>query len=194
MNRKRKNMWIIIATLVIIVGTITLAYAALSATLNVGFGDITQTSLTWNVGFQGSTASAITSGTSATGNTCGEASITPNTVSVATTTLSKPGDKCTYELNIKNSGDIAATLSSITPTRPSGATCSTSTGTTMECGNITYKLTSDSTGTTEVPTSTTLAAGATNKVYLVASYTGTELSSSAATQSGAKFTLNYIQA
>jgi len=96
-------------------------------------------------------------------------------------------------LNIKNSGGIAAKLSAITPTKPGSTTCATASGGNMVCGNITYKLTTDSAGST-VLTSQTLAAGAALPVYLVVSYTGTTLNSTAVTQSNATFSLAFAQA
>lgn len=190
-NRKVLNIALCIVS-VLIIG-IVVAYAALSATLNISFSGITQNALTWNVGFTGTSAAGAAAGTSATGRSCGNATITASTVSVAATTLSKPGDKCTYTLTIKNSGSIAARLSSITPTKPTSTTCATASGATMVCGNITYKLTSDSGGATAINANTTLNAGASLTVYLVASYTGAGLNSSAVTQSGAKFVLSYAQ-
>ena len=187
-----------IALIAVILGVvgITVAYAALSTSLNVTVSKVTQNALTWNVGFTGTSASASVAGTSSTGRTCGTASITASTVTVADTTLSKPDDSCTYTLTIKNSGTIPAKLTSITPTKPTGTsvTCGTASGATMVCGNITYKLTSDAAGTTALPTNTTLNSNATQTVYLVVKYTGTTLNSSEVTQSNAKFALKYDQA
>lgn len=194
MNRKRKDMYVLILVLAAVIGTITLAYAALSATLNVGFGNITQDALSWSVGFQGTTATATTGGTSSTGRSCGTASVSSSTVTVGNTTLSKPGDSCTYALTIKNSGTIAATLSSITPKSPTSTTCSTLTGGTMVCGNLTYKLTTDSAGSSVLTNNRSLAVNATLPVYLVVSYSANSLASSSSTQSGAAFTLSYTQA
>jgi len=179
--------------MVVLILGIIVAYAALSTTLNLKFTGVTQNALTWDVGFTGTSASGTAAGTSATGRTCGAATITATSVSVAATTLSKPGDKCTYALNIKNSGGLAAKLSAITPTKPGSTTCATASGGNMVCGNITYKLTTDSAGST-VLTSQTLAAGAALPVYLVVSYTGTTLNSTAVTQSNATFSLAFAQA
>ena len=113
---------------------------------------------------------------------------------MADTTLSKPGDKCTWTLTIKNSGTVAANLGSITPTAPSSVSC-TNSGASMVCGNITYKLTTNSGGSTLLTTSAgNLTAGSSLTVYLVAEYTGTTVNSSAVTQTGGKFTLVYNQA
>ena len=63
----------------------------------------------------------------------------------------------------------------------------------MVCGNITYTLASNTTGTV-LSTGSTLAANGTLKVYLIAKYTGTTLNSSAVTQTGAQFSILYNQA
>ena len=178
----------------ILVLGVGVAYAALSTTLTVTFGKVTQNAITWNVGFQGSSATGSSSGTSTTGLSCGSATITASAVTVADTTLSKPGDKCTWTLTIKNSGTVAANLGSITPTAPSSVSC-TNSGASMVCGNITYKLTTNSGGSTLLTTSAgNLTAGSSLTVYLVAEYTGTTLNSSPVTQTGGKFTLVYNQA
>ena len=190
MNRS-SLLTIIVALIVVLVG-ITVAYAALSATLTVTTNKITQSALTWSVGFTGTSATATAGGTSGTERSCGTATITASSVTVADTKLSKPDDSCTYKLTIKNSGTIPAKLGTITPTDPSGLTC-TKSGASMVCGNITYKLTTNAAGTTLLTTGGSLAANGTLDVYLVAIYTGTTVNSSAVVQTGAKFSLLYNQ-
>lgn len=192
--KNRKALTIAFAIAMVSVLGIVVAYATLSTTLNISFSSVSQEALSWNVGFQGTSATATAYGTSSTGRECGNATITSNSVSVGSTKLSKPGDKCTYTLTIKNSGGIAAKLSSITPTASSSTTCSTLSGPTMVCGKITYKLTSDSGGNNAIASNTTLEKGASTTVYLVASYTDSGLNSTTVTQSGGKFVLNYAQA
>ena len=194
MKKKENLLPLIIVAGVLVVG-IGIAYAALSTTLTITFGNVTQTALNWNVGFQGTTISGTPGGTSSTGRSCGTATVAQDTLSVtvADTTLSKPNDSCTYTLTVKNSGNIPAKLDNITPTAPSGITCGTISGGNMVCGNITYKLASNSDGSTILPTNTTLAASETQTVYLVVKYTGTTTNSSSVTHTGATFTLNYIQ-
>ena len=192
--KNRTTLLTIIATLVVVIVGITIAYAALSTTLNITTNKITQSALTWNVGFTGSSATGTAGGTASTaGRSCGTATISSSTVTVADTTLSKPDDSCTYTLTVKNNGTIPAKLTTITPTAPSGVTCNPISGPSMVCGNITYKLTSDAAGTTALPTNTSLAANATQTIYLVAKYTGTTVNSSAVVQSGASFSLVYAQ-
>ncbi len=194
--KSTKNLKIVLGAVIIGILTITIAYAALSATLNVSVSEVTQQGgLSWKVAFTGSSASATVGGTSDTGRSCGNATISETSVSVGSIELSKPGDSCRYTLTVKNSGNIGAKLSSITPTKPTGTnvTCATATGGTMVCGNITYKLTTDTGGSSPYAANATLAGGASQTLYLHVIYTGTGLNSSEVTQSNAKFTLVYGQ-
>lgn len=191
-NQDLKFLLLVVAILLVGVG---IAYAVLSATLTITFGTVTQNALSWDVHFQGTEATATAAGTSDTGRSCGIATITPTAVTIANTTLSKPGDKCTYELTVENGGTVSAILSAITPTAPGSVTCGTASGGNLVCGNITYKLTSDAAGSTLLTTGGTLASGTTQKVYLVAMYNNeTQVQATSITQSGAKFTLTYNQA
>lgn len=198
-DRMHNLKFLLLLSAILVVGVVV-AYAALSTTLTITFGNVTQNALTWNVAFTTGTVTGTPSGTSGTGRTCGDATVTANSVSVAATTLSKPDDKCTYALVIKNTGGIAATLSSLKPTAPSGTTCATtqnassSVGAKLVCGNLTYEITTDAAGATPLKTGGTLAASTgTQNAYLVVKYTGTSLNSSATTQTGAKFTFVYGQ-
>lgn len=193
-KRRSKSLRFMLLIAAIFVVGVGVAYAALSATLNITFGNVTQSAITWSVGFTGSSATGTAAGTSATGRSCGNATITSSAVTLADTTLSKPGDKCTYTLTIKNSGTIGATLNTITPSAPSGISCATATGGNLVCGNITYKLTSDSAGSNILTTGNTIAASGTQTVYLVVMYNASGVQSSEITQSGAKFTLTFAQA
>jgi hypothetical protein len=198
MENERKRLYIIMCTLAVAVVGLSIAYAALSTQLTITMSTVQNdaSGTTWNVGFNPGTITATVGGTNSTvGRSCGTATATASSVTVANTTLSKPDDSCTYQLQIKNTGSIAATLASITQTAPTSTSCSTTTGPTMTCGNITYKLTTDAAGSTALTTGGTLAATTgTLTVYLSVKYTGTTLSSSAITQAGGTFTLTYNQA
>ena len=191
-NNNLKFLLLVAAVLVVGIG---IAYAALNTTLNITFNKVTQNAITWNVAFEGSTATGTPSGTSATGRVCGDASITASSVTIADSSVSKPGDKCTYELSIRNSGTVDAILNSITPTAPTSTSCSVATSGNLVCGNITYKLTTDAAGTTLFTSGGTLAAGTADTIYLVVAYNPTdEVQGTAIVQEGAKFTLAYTQA
>lgn len=202
----KKKYSIFLGAAVMSIFAIVIAYAALSATLTITTNKITQNALTWNVGFATGTVNATAVGTSATGRTCGAATATANSITIADTTLSKPEDACIWKFTIKNTGGIAAKLNSIVPTEPTSITCtktnaSASAGAQMVCGNLTYSINSaaSNSGTTitktPLKTGGTLAAtSGTLDVYLVVQYTGTSLNSSAVTHSGGKFTFTYAQA
>ena len=194
MKEAKKRQMVIIALVIVLVG-MGIAYAAMSATLNITVNKITEQAIgPWDVHLDttGSPLSATVGGTSATGRSCGTATVTATSVTLADTTLSKPDDSCRYTLSIVNGGGMPAKLSSITPTKPSGITCGTATGGKMICGNITYILATNTTGTTPLAQNSTIAAGATTTVYLMVKYTGTTVNSSTVTHTGAKFTLTYV--
>lgn len=197
-DRMHNLKFLLLLSAILVVGVVV-AYAALSTTLTITFGNVTQNALTWNVAFTTGTVNGTAGGTSGTGRSCGAATVTANSVSVAATTLSKPGDSCTYALQIKNTGGIAAKIDSIKPTAPSGVTCtitnaSSSASAQMVCGNLTYKLAASADGATALKTGTNLAAtSGTQAAYLIVSYTGTGLNSSAVTQTGGKITIVYGQ-
>lgn len=196
MANERKRLYVIMCALAVAVVALSIAYAALSATLNIGVSSVQQTPQTWNVAFQAGTVNGTPGGTSAVGRSCGTATVNATTASIAATELSKPGDKCTYALTIKNTGSINATLASITPTQPTGTgvSCSTASGAQMVCGNITYTLASNTSGSL-LPTGGTLAASTgTLPVYLIAEFTGETLAGTEIIQSNAGFTLVYNQA
>ena len=196
MEKNKKGSYIIMGVLSVMILGLSIAFAALSATLNINFGNVNQTTQTWNVQFNDSAASVTASegGTSATGRVCGTASVSATQVTVADTQLSKPGDKCTWALKVENKGSIDATLTSVTPTAPTSVSCTPS-GASMVCGNITYKITTDPAGTTLLTSGGTLGnTTGTLPIYLIAEYTGDGETMSAVTQTGAKFTLLYDQA
>ena len=191
--KKEELKFVLLVAAILVVG-VGIAYAALSTTLSITFGTVTQSALSWNVAFTGTSAPVTAAGTSDTGRSCGAATVTATSVTVADTSLSKPGDKCTYTLTVKNSGTVAAKLNAITPTAPSGISCGTAAGGNLVCGNITYKLTTDAAGSTLLTTGGALNPNNTQTIYLVAMYNANTLQSTAITHTGAKFTLSYVQA
>ena len=194
-NRKtsQKSMAIVVGALLVVIVGISVAYAAMSSSLTINATNVTQSSISWNVGFQSGSVTPVAGGSGDTGRSCGTATVTSSSVTVANTTLSKPDDSCTYALVIKNTGGIDAKLGSITPKSPDSTSC-TNSNASMVCGNITYKLTTDSTGENLLTANTTIPkTNGTQNVYLVVKYTGTELVSSNITQANGGFTLVYNQ-
>ena len=153
MKNRQKLSVTLVALLVTVVG-LSIAYAALSQTLNITVNKVTENAITFGASW-GSTCTLTTGGTSDTGRSCGAASGSGANLTIADTTLSKPGDSCTYQCTINNTNDITVAFSSVTPTAPtaSAGSCSVS-GTTITCKNasstdvLTYKIGKNSTCST----------------------------------------------
>jgi uncharacterized repeat protein (TIGR01451 family) len=194
--KKDKSIIFVIFILMIATLALSIAFSSLSTLLNINYGDVNQSAQTWDVGFDtsGSPLAASSTGTSAAGRICGAATITKDSVSVADTQLSKPGDTCTWSLTIQNLGTIDAELNSVTPII--GENSCTISGSSMECGNITYKLATDQAGTTLLSSqinSTLAKTNGTKDVYLIATYSSNSIGGSSNTQSGIGFTILYNQ-
>ena len=104
---KNREVYVILSVLCVAVVILAVAYAALSSTLEINFGTVSQNVQSWNVGFIPGTATATSKGTSTTGLVCGSATVTTDTVTVADSSISKPGDSCTYKLT---TDDVGTTL------------------------------------------------------------------------------------
>lgn len=194
MSKERKTMYISILALIFTVTCLSVAYAALKTNISVRFGKVTQKALTWDIGFQEGIVAGQAAGTSATGRSCGNVTVTKENVTVATTSLSKPEDSCIYTLVVENYGGIAARLASITPQTPSGVACDFSNESKMVCGNLTYQLISDINNKVSLGTDQIVGINQTKNIYLVVSYTGSDVNNAPITQTRAGFTLNYIHA
>ena len=131
-----KTIFIVLAVLIVIT---SIAFAALSQTLNVSTNNVTQNALSWNIGFEPGTVNGVLTATDPRMATCGAATVTSDTISGISVVLENIGDKCAYTFNLQNSGTIGGKLTNIVVTKPTSTTC-TITGSTMVCGNITYKL------------------------------------------------------
>ena len=194
--KKDKSIIFVIFILMIATLALSIAFSSLSTLLNINYGDVNQSAQTWDVGFDtsGSPLAASSTGTSAAGRICGAATITKDSVSIADTQLSKPGDTCTWSLTIQNLGTIDAELNSVTPII--GENSCTISGSSIVCGNITYKLTTDQAGTTLLSSqinSTLAKTSGTKDVYLIATYSSNSIGGSSNTQSGIGFTILYNQ-
>lgn len=204
-RNNKKIMYKIIIVLIIVSSILSVVFAALSKTLTVNVGNLTQIATKWNISV--SSTSAINNyGSSSTGRDCGTISTSNNVVTVTATTLSKPGDLCEYSITFTNGNStMNAKLDSLTATAPSGNTCTYTTfssctsGNTcqykMVCGNITYTLSSNESGTSAPTNLASFTGGTTTSktVYLRVEFTGSSPSGSAITQTNPKFTVVYAQ-
>ena len=206
MKRKsKKKLYITIIGLIVVSSLLSVVFAALSTTLTVRVGNLTQIATKWNISV--SSTSAINNyGSSATGRTCGTISTSNNVVTVSATTLSKPGDLCEYSITFTNGNStMNAKLNSLTATAPSGTTCTYTTfssctsGNTcqykMVCGNITYTLSSNEAGTSAPTNLASFTGGTTSSqtVYLRAEFTGSSPVEEAVTQTNPKFAVVFAQ-
>ena len=131
-----RNIFIVIAVLILIT---SIAFAALSQTLNISTNKVTQSAQSWNIGFEAGTINGVLTATDPRMATCGAATVTSDTITGINVILENIGDKCAYTFNLKNSGTIGGKLTNLVVTKPTSTSCSTS-GSTMVCGNITYKF------------------------------------------------------
>lgn len=207
MKNQQKLTFMMVAFLVVIVG-LSVAYAALSTTLNITVNKVTENALTWDVAWKASSpCTLVEGGTSSTGRTCGAATASGANLTIADTTLSKPGDYCRYTCTIQNNGGIVAKFNTATPTVPTvtsgGGSCSKS-GTTITCKNsssanvLTYKIGKNSDCSTALSASDTIAAksGTTPGsfiVYVCIDYASNTVQSTAQVYTNAKYTLVWNQ-
>lgn len=192
MKKDRKIMHISIIILLVVVTGLSIAYAALRTNINVTFGKVTQRAITWDVGFQEGEVTGEAYGTSGTGRNCGKVTLSKDTITIDSTTVSKPEDRCSYKLTVENYGGIVAKLDSITPRAPNNVECGFQQESKMVCGNITYQLSTDIDGKNILKTNQSIGINQIQTVYLNISYTGNTLSDKVNTQSRGGFTLNYV--
>ena len=108
--RKKRNYLIILLIVVLI--ALAVGYAAFSQTLQIsGTADA---SGTWNVAFTGASISPEGHGS--------EPVVSGDTITVNDLSLGYPGDGCTLTVNIKNSGNLAAKLTSLKVYNSDGST------------------------------------------------------------------------
>ena len=198
MYREKKTIIIILIIVGAFLVSITVAYALLQTSLNVTVNSVSQQKLTWNIGFVPGTVT----GTAVVNNSnvviCGTASVTATTISGISPILSDTTDECSYTFTIRNNGDIAGQISNITIQEPTGLSC-TKSGSTMVCGDITYKLRNNSAESTSfVAVGDTISpkvgsTPTTKTVVLTIQYTGATAASDDFSQNGFSYTLLFSQ-
>ncbi len=139
MIRKKRFVIVLIVVVVVLLLSVSIAYAALSSTLTITTQKITQQVLTWDIGFNPGTVTCTVVTNNSGLTSCGTATVTATTISGIDAIVSEAGDKCACTFTILNKGSIAGKISTINITKPENTTCTTS-GSTMTCGNIVYKL------------------------------------------------------
>lgn len=198
MIRDRKFVAIVFCSLVATLLSISVAYASLQSTLVTTLNQMSQEAMTWDIAFVSGTITGEAVVNNSGNISCGTATATATTISGISPTLSDVGDKCAYTFTVRNDGTIAGEIASITVTDPTGLTC-TKTGSTMVCGDITYKLRYDSASSnTLVAVNDTInpksgSTATTKTVVLTVEYTGATAAADDFTQSGFSYTILYAQ-
>lgn len=197
MIRKKKLVVFFFIIAIVLLLSVSIAYAALSSTITVTVNKVTQQAMTWDIGFQTGTITGELTSTNSIAD-CGSATATATTISGISTRLADVGDKCAYTFHILNKGTIGGKVSNIAIVKPADTTC-TINGSTMVCGDITYKLRyNNATSTSLLALNDTIApkSGSTptdQTVVLTIEHTGTTASTTDYNQSGFSYTITYGQ-
>jgi uncharacterized repeat protein (TIGR01451 family) len=173
----KDNKNLIIAILLAAVLVMSVGYAALSTSLQVGGTATIATNAKWDVEITGITVK------STTGNvTPGTPTFTATTATF-NTTLAQPGDSATYEVTIENKGTIDATYSSVT------RAIEAATGDNSVKGVIVYSDTEPGTAG-----STVLAAGESKTATITVKFDDSATTVDAGTSRTATYTYQFVQA
>lgn len=190
MKRGRTIRIGLVIGLCIVVCLLTVAYAALSQTLNIT-GTAQVVGNTWNIYLANPSCSKTGSATAGTPSITGG-----TTISLSGMMLSVPGDTVTCTFDVVNGGSVNAKLSTITNLTPNveGIGTTAASDVSVVKANYTYSLTYD-TGTS-IAVNDTLNAGATKKLKMYITYktNATGIPKNDVTISNLGATLVYTQA
>ena len=114
LGQDRKTLYMVLSVLVLSIFTLTMAYAALSTTLNIN-GNAEVSAASWDIYLD----NIMLNSQSATSNV---PTITNKTTATFITTLSKPGDFYEFTIDVVNNGSIDAMIDSVTKTPELSAT------------------------------------------------------------------------
>lgn len=194
--KNKKLIYIFTIIIIILILIMAIAYSALSENLKITYGKVNQNAETWDVAFKSEIITPTSSGTSTSGLSCGQATASGLTVNIEDTEMSKPGDKCIWKFTVENKGTIDAEISSIDFTHPTEQECTRTFGNSVDvCGNITYKLLKDNSGSTSsrIKRKDLINASSSEEIFLYAEYTGEEINSSKVIHTSTKFSILYSQ-
>lgn len=186
MDKNREVKIIAVVALLVAVVGLSVAYAALSTTLEIS-GTATVNAASWDVAFV--KGSATTTGDAV----FTEPTVSSTSISNYSVKLTKPGDSVTYTFKITNSGSIDATLGTVNIGTMSCSGTDSAEATTT-CNNLTYSVTySDGTA---FRVGDSLTAGTTKEAKITVTFnsSATTVPSNAITVSGLDVTLIYNQA
>ena len=201
-----RNKNIILIVLIVVLVSMTIAYAALQTQLKIGNNDTTATvhGGTWDVHFL---ANSVSTSTSGTGYSLTTPSVSGSSISNVRVRFSDTDDSVTYTFVLQNAGSINAKLSAISPsTLTPSCTGLDSTSNSIVCNNLSYtlsyygsptKISDGSIGTStlsgNLAVNQVLKAGEQISVQLTVSYTGQDLPTDDVMISGLDRTLTFTQ-
>lgn len=186
MDKNREVKIIAVVALLVAVVGLSVAYAALSTTLEIS-GSATINSASWDVGFV--KGSHTTTG----GATFVEPTVSSTSITGYSAKLTMPGDSVTYNFKITNQGSIPATLGTVNIGSIS-CTGTDSAEAAATCANLTYSVTyADGTA---IKVGDSLAVGATKdaKITITFNAGATTVPTNPVTVNGMDVTLIYNQA
>lgn len=196
MDRQRKKRLYIILLLLFVVIAMTVAFAALSTTLNIR-GTARFDTATWEIKFANLSAATLTGAATVTTEPTiqGTGDIIIGDYEVV---LTKPGDSVTYTFDVENNGTVDAKIGSFTK-----AATPTFNGLATDAGNkaadealltanTTYTLTYTADGR-EVALDDTLEAGVSVNMTLKLAYDGTAIPTDDVEISGLDIAMIYVQ-
>ena len=146
----RKQKYMIIGALCLVVVGLSIGYAALSASLKIA-GTATVPAEKWSVIFVKENSTTTKTGQA----TCVIGNVTGTSITGLSASFKVPGDSCTFTVPVENAGTIAAKLTDVTgkdsPLTFTGTGASEEADETLLKGNVEYKV---SYGTSEINGST----------------------------------------
>ncbi|MCR4581213.1 MAG: DUF11 domain-containing protein [Bacilli bacterium] len=186
-NKKMLQLFTVVALFIAVVG-ISVGFAAMSTSLEIA-GTAKVVPATWDIKFTANTFSANGTGAYKT--------LTPTMTNTAFTgydvVVTKPGDKGTYTITVKNNGTIDAKVSTVSLGDALNVTAASSEDEAIIRANIDYTVTwADG---SQITAGNELAAGESKDILITVQYDGdaTQLPSGNATITGRDLTVLFVQ-
>ena len=107
-SQDRKTLYMVLSVLVLSIFTLTMAYAALSTTLQIN-GNAEVSAASWDIHLDNVQLNSSSATTTAP-------TITDSKTATFSTTLTKPGDFYEFTIDVVNNGSIDAMIDSVTKT------------------------------------------------------------------------------
>ena len=189
MKKEKISKMIATTALVLAMFALSIAFAAMSTTLNI-HGTAKVQPASWQIRFANLNEPTITGGASV----LTAPTLTDTLIGTFSVRLTGPGDAITYTFDIVNAGTINAVLGTLTDATPTctGTGANAVADANIVCNNLNYTLVYTDTGIS-VAEGDTLNAGQIRNVTLRIAFLGTELPENTVNITGLNKSLIYIQ-